>query len=91
MLLVPCPSVHTFFLRFAIDLIMLDTTGQVVDVRRAVRPWRIVIPARKTFAILEVPAGSAAVDIGDSLALSLPAKSTQIPRSLKFLAIRDSQ
>jgi len=46
LLLVPCPSVHTFFLRFPIDVLLLDRAGQVLAVRRAVRPWRLVLPVR---------------------------------------------
>ena len=85
LLLVPCSSVHTFWMRFPLDLVMLDGAGQVVEVRRAVRPWRVVMPARKTFAILELSAGSGRLEIGDYLSVSPAAKSTQIPRSLQFL------
>ena len=39
--IVPCESVHTFFMRFAIDLVYLDRRNRVRKVRRAVAPWRV--------------------------------------------------
>ncbi len=37
----PCESVHTFFMRFAIDLVYLDRRNRVRKVRSAVPPWRL--------------------------------------------------
>ena len=54
LLLRPCSSVHTFCMRFALDLVMLDEGSRVVEVRREVRPWRIVISRRPTEAVLEL-------------------------------------
>ena len=39
-------SVHTFFMRFPIDVVFLDASGEVVSVREAVRPWRAVSQRR---------------------------------------------
>jgi uncharacterized protein len=39
--LVPCRSVHTAGMRFALDLVWLDRDGHVVRVDRAVSPWRM--------------------------------------------------
>jgi uncharacterized membrane protein (UPF0127 family) len=39
--LVPCRSVHTAGMRFALDLVWLDGDGGVVRVDRDVRPWRV--------------------------------------------------
>jgi len=36
-----CRSVHTFGMRFALDLVWLDSEGSVVRVDRAVPPWRV--------------------------------------------------
>jgi uncharacterized membrane protein (UPF0127 family) len=56
-LLIPrCSSVHTFGMRFALDLYFLDRDGRVLSVRRRVPPRRIVW-CRGAFAVLEVPAG----------------------------------
>jgi uncharacterized membrane protein (UPF0127 family) len=39
--LVPCRSVHTAGMRFALDLVWLGADGVVVRVDRAVPPWRM--------------------------------------------------
>jgi uncharacterized membrane protein (UPF0127 family) len=59
-LLIPgCRSVHTFGMRFALDLIWLDHDGAIVDVMAAVPPGRIVrVPHAR--AVVEAPHGSGA-------------------------------
>lgn len=56
--IVPCESVHTFFMKFAIDLIYLDRDHKVRKVRSAVPPWRLsaCLPAH---SVIELPAGTA--------------------------------
>jgi len=54
-LLIPrCASVHTFGMRFALDVFFLDGRGGVMAVRRNVRPRRFV-SHRGAAAVLEVP------------------------------------
>jgi uncharacterized protein len=56
-LLIPrCRSVHTFGMRFALDLAFLDRTGAVISRRAAVAPGRVVAH-RRAAAVLELPAG----------------------------------
>ena len=56
-LLIPrCRSVHTFGMRFALDLLWLDERGQVLRVDRGVGPGRIR-SCRAAAAVLEVPHG----------------------------------
>ena len=59
LLLRPAFSVHTFFMRFAIDIVFLDRSGEVVAVAEAVRPWRAATRFRAR-AVLELAAGEAA-------------------------------
>ena len=40
LLITPCSSVQTFFMRFAIDVVFLDGDGQVVKVVPALKPYR---------------------------------------------------
>jgi uncharacterized membrane protein (UPF0127 family) len=55
-LLIPrCSSVHTFGMRFALDLCFLDGC-EVVAVRLAVPPRRFAF-CRRASAVLELPAG----------------------------------
>ena len=53
----PCESVHTFFMKFPIDLVYLDRKQQVKKVRDSVGSWRIsaCLTAR---SVLELPAGT---------------------------------
>jgi uncharacterized membrane protein (UPF0127 family) len=54
-LLIPrCSSVHTFGMRFELDVYFLDSDGQVLAVRRLVPPRR-VLRHRGAAAILEIP------------------------------------
>ena len=39
--IVPCESVHTFFMRFPIDLVYLDRKNRVRKVRSSVPAWRL--------------------------------------------------
>jgi uncharacterized protein len=55
--IVPCESVHTFFMRFPIDLVYLTRDRRVRKVRGRVAPWRlsVCLPAH---SVLELPAGT---------------------------------
>ena len=54
----PCESVHTFFMKFPIDLVYLDKRRKVRKVRHAVPPWRLSL-CLTAHSILELPAGTA--------------------------------
>jgi uncharacterized protein len=60
-LLIPrCASVHTFGMRFALDLVFLDGDGRALERREAVPPRRIA-SCRGARAVLELPAAKAAL------------------------------
>jgi uncharacterized protein len=66
-LLRPCGSIHTFFMRFPIDVVFVDREGKVVGVERDLKPWRTA-RRRGAKAVLELTAGAAAgIDAGASL------------------------
>jgi len=68
LLLVPCGSIHTCWMRFAIDVIFLDAQHTVLDIRSSVRPWRTAASRHgRPHATLEVAAGSSRVSIGERL------------------------
>jgi uncharacterized protein len=57
-LMIPgCRSVHTFGMRFPLDLVFLDFNLLPVSLRRSVPPGRIAIE-RHAQAVLELPAGA---------------------------------
>jgi uncharacterized membrane protein (UPF0127 family) len=56
-LLIPrCASVHTFGMRFALDLFFLDAEGRPLATRQCVPSGRVV-GHRGAVAVLELPAG----------------------------------
>ena len=70
LLIVPCSSVQTFFMRFVIDVAFLDRDGQVVKVVPALKPFRVAFGGRGAHSALELPAGAATrcgVAVGDRL------------------------
>jgi uncharacterized membrane protein (UPF0127 family) len=58
LLIRPSFSIHTFFMRFPIDVVFLDRGGFVLDVVPALKPWRTATRLRAK-AVLELPAGEA--------------------------------
>jgi uncharacterized protein len=71
LLLRPAGSVHTFFMRFPIDVVFLDRNREVVGVAADLAPWRTA-GRRGAKAALELAAGEAArlrVAEGDRLTL----------------------
>jgi uncharacterized protein len=68
-LLRPAGSVHTFFMRFAIDVVFLDDELRVVAIAADLRPWRAA-GKRGARAVLELPAGECArrgLAVGDQV------------------------
>lgn len=46
LLITPCSSVHTFFMRYPIDIIYLDGTGHVTECVSGLKPWRFCFSHR---------------------------------------------
>ena len=61
LIIAPCTSVHTWFMRFPIDVVFVSKLGEIKKVRPAVGPWPLAA-AWNSFAVVELPAGGA----GDS-------------------------
>jgi len=59
MWIVPCESVHTFFMRFPIDLVFLNRRGRIVRIMPSVTPWRLTAPVFGARSVLEIEAGAA--------------------------------
>lgn len=60
MLLYPCNSVHTCFMRFPIDIIFSDQQGHVLKIVHNLPPFRFTSPVKDSRLVLELPAGQAA-------------------------------
>lgn len=55
----PCASIHTFFMRIAIDVLFLDAERRVVEVLPALPPWRMSRYYPSAVSVLELPPGCA--------------------------------
>jgi uncharacterized membrane protein (UPF0127 family) len=69
LLIAPSNAVHTFFMRFPIDVIFVARDGRIVKIARSLVPWRMAA-AFRAYATIELAAGSlASFDIapGDQL------------------------
>jgi uncharacterized protein len=53
----PCTSVHTFFMRFTIDVLFVDRNGVALS-KATLSPWRISRWERRAEGVLELPAGT---------------------------------
>jgi uncharacterized membrane protein (UPF0127 family) len=52
-----CNSVHTFFMRFTLDLVFLDKRMTVVKTLKNVRPGRITWPVWRASSVIEFGEG----------------------------------
>lgn len=54
----PCSAVHTWGMRFSIDVVWLDGDGRIIVLHEDLRPWRWAWPERfKVRDTLELAAG----------------------------------
>lgn len=70
--ILPCPSIHMFFMRFALDIVFLDTDLQVVRVHEDVRPWKMARGGKHAHSVLELRTGTIAfynLRVGDRLTI----------------------
>ena len=68
--LIPCNGIHTFGMRFPIDVIVLDKGNQILRTEEAVRPNRVLMPVRGGHSVVELTAGAvktAGLLVGDRL------------------------
>ena len=66
------PSIHMFFMRYAIDAVFVSGEGRVTKIAASLKPWRLVLWARGARDCLELRAGAAAesgTQVGDELQL----------------------
>jgi uncharacterized protein len=56
----PCEAVHTFFMRFSIDLVYLDRDKRVKKVRSHVTPWKMSA-CLSAHSVVELASGTVGV------------------------------
>lgn len=55
-----CRSIHTFGMRFPIDVVFVDRAWTVVRIMAALPPGRLPMPVWRAWGVVELPAGRAA-------------------------------
>ncbi len=53
--IVPCHGVHTFAMRFPIDVVYLDRGKVVVHIEENLKPWRLAAVRMSAASVLELP------------------------------------
>jgi len=86
--LIPCRSIHMFFMRTAIDVAFLSRQGQVVRTASSMRPWSLrpigvtLLPVAGAHSALELAPGTLdrlGVAVGDQLAFAPSASVGEVP------------
>jgi uncharacterized membrane protein (UPF0127 family) len=57
--LAPCASIHTFFMRYSIDVVFVDRSGCVLKLVSDLKPFRAA-SCRRAYGAVELAAGGAA-------------------------------
>jgi uncharacterized membrane protein (UPF0127 family) len=68
-------SVHMFFMRFPIDLVYLDSSSRVVEIKKSLKPWRVHVSKVDSKFLLELPGGAvdrSKIDLGHKISASAP-------------------
>lgn len=58
LLISPCNSIHTFFMRYPIDVVFLDKNNIVVKFYRSLKAWRMTPLFIRSKKVLELRAGT---------------------------------
>jgi uncharacterized protein len=70
LLIKPCNGIHTFFMRFPIDVLFLDQNNRILRQYHSLPPNRFTSICREAKSVLELPAGTidmARLEQGDHL------------------------
>jgi len=68
--LIPCNSIHMFFIWHPIDVVFLDKSNRVVKTVSYLKPWRVIFPVKSAYSTLELPVGTVKVEkirVGDTI------------------------
>ncbi len=57
LLIKPCCSIHTFFMKFAIDVLFVNKKNEIVALYENVKPWRILPIHTASHYVIELSAG----------------------------------
>lgn len=70
LLIKPCTSIHTFFMKFPIDVLFLSKEGKVIKIEHSLKPWNLSGCLLGCFMVLEIQPGKlakTAIKLGNSI------------------------
>ncbi len=56
-LIKPCDSIHTFFMRFPIDVLFVNENMEVIKKIEGLKPWKVILPQRGCKMVIEAGEG----------------------------------
>jgi uncharacterized membrane protein (UPF0127 family) len=86
LLIAPCNSIHTCWMRFSITALFVDGDGKIMKVCPGLRPWRATYPAWGAKCVIELPAECDHLQPGDRLGLRF-VDSSACPQNLRRLVV----
>ena len=72
--IVPCRGVHTWAMRFSIDVVYLNRDKSVIHIERNLSPWRFAPVRMQAASVLELPCNTVAetgTAVGDRIEISV--------------------
>jgi uncharacterized membrane protein (UPF0127 family) len=72
--IVPSQGVHTFAMRFPIDVLYLDCHKVVIHIQQDLKPWRVGRILMRSKSVLELPGGTlqaTGTTVGDEIEIAL--------------------
>lgn len=86
MWIVPCEAVHTFWMKFSLDLVYLDRGNHVAKIKRNVPPWRLsaCLTAHSVIEFAAGAIGESDLQPGDKLEFLPAAESNESSETVGF-------
>lgn len=69
----PCCSIHTFFMKFPIDVLFINKNNEIIALYENVKPYRILPIHLNSYYVIELSSGSVSeknVEKGDLITIS---------------------
>ncbi len=71
-ILEPCNSIHTFFMKFPIDVVFINKKNKIIKIYKSLPPWRLTPIVWGSKKVLEVASNQfpSEIKIGDTMEFS---------------------
>lgn len=62
-----CNSIHTFFMKQAIDVYMTDKNNKIIYIYKSLKPWQVILPKKNIYYTYETMPNLLNYSIGEYL------------------------